>query len=86
VEKSELRIENEILDAKTKNRYKIVRGFFGGLKLVKTYDWKTSAVGRFGTSGFIFDEERTKTKLRLPNNTPPPTLQPKRILVEEEQR
>jgi len=80
-------VKNEILDAKTKNRYEIVRGFFGGLKLKKTYDWKTSNIGMFGTQGIIFDEEHTNTELRTQKvSKVPQALQPKKILVSSKQR
>ena len=72
------KMESEILDVKTGDYYEVARGFFGGLKLIKTWDGNTPNVRRHGTSGIIFDEAHINTKLRLPKKTPLPlTSQPK---------
>lgn len=58
-----MRIENEILDKKTGNYYRITRGFFGGLKLEKTWSNDNPYVTKIGTLGIVFDEKHIDTKL-----------------------
>ena len=65
-------MKNEILDVKTGDYYKVTRGFFGGLRLAKTWDGNNRHVRRFGTDGLVFDEAHVDTTLRLPKKTPPP--------------
>lgn len=58
-----MKIENEIFDTKTGDCYKITRGFFGGLKLKKTWNGNNPYVTKMGTSGIMFNEKHIDTKL-----------------------